>query len=110
MAYDEHLAERIRAALPDRDDVTERKMFGGIAWMIAGNMACGIMAGDSLLARVGPDATAAGLEEPHTRAAEMGERTMKGYVVVDPEGIAGDEDLQRWVDEGVEYSLSLPAK
>ena len=110
MAYDEGLAERIRAALPDRDDVTERKMFGGIAWMIRGNMACGIISGDALLSRPGADSTDAALAEPHARPAVMGNRTMKGYVVIDPAGIADDEGLQRWVDAGVEYALSLPPK
>ena len=110
MAYDERLAERIRAALPDRDDVTERKMFGGIAFMIGGNMACGIMGGDALLARVGQDATDAALEEPNTRPAQMGERTMKGYVLVDADGIADAESLQRWVDQTVDFAESLPPK
>jgi len=109
MAYDERLADRIRAALPDRADVTERKMFGGIAYMVGGNMACGIMA-DALMARIGADATAAALEEPHTRPAEMGERTMKGYVLVDPAGITDDESLQRWVDRCVAFAESLPSK
>jgi TfoX/Sxy family transcriptional regulator of competence genes len=109
MAYDEHLAERIGAALPDRDDVSERKMFGGIAFMVGGNMACGIM-GDALLARVGADASPAALDEPHTRPAEMGGRTMKGYVLVEPEGIGDDESLQGWIDRCVEFAESLPPK
>jgi TfoX/Sxy family transcriptional regulator of competence genes len=109
MPYDQQLAERIGAALPDRNDVNDRKMFGGIAFMVGGNMACGIM-GDALLARVGADATDAALEEPHTRPAEMGGRTMKGYVLVDPEGIADDESLQAWVDRCVEFAESLPPK
>ena len=110
MAYDEGLADRIRAALPDGDDVTERKMFGGIAFMVGGNMACGIMSGDALLARVGADATDDALEEPHTRPAIMGERTMKGYVVVDEEGIADDATFQAWVDRCVDFAESLPPK
>ena len=109
MAYDEQLAERIRAALPDRDDVTERKMFGGIGWMVGGNMACGMM-GDDLLVRLGPDGADDALEEPHTRPATMGERTMKGYVVVDASGVADDEALQAWVDRSVAFAESLPAK
>jgi TfoX/Sxy family transcriptional regulator of competence genes len=109
MAYDEQLAERIAAALPDRDDVSERKMFGGIAWMVGGNMACGIV-DDALLARVGADATGAALDEPHTRPAEMGGRTMKGYVLVEPDGIADDESLQAWVDRCVAFAESLPPK
>jgi TfoX/Sxy family transcriptional regulator of competence genes len=108
MAYDERLAERIRAALPDR--VTERKMFGGIAWMLDGNMACGIMGGDALLARLGTDGAVSALDEPHTRPAVMGERTMKGYLIVDPAGVDDDESLQGWVDRCVEFAESLPPK
>ena len=110
MAYDERLAERIRAALPDGADVRERKMFGGIAWMLDGNMACGIMDGDALLARVGPDAADDALEEPHTRPAQMGERTMKGYVVVGADAIASAEALQAWVDRSVAFAETLPPK
>jgi TfoX/Sxy family transcriptional regulator of competence genes len=108
MAYDERLAERIRAALPG--EVTERKMFGGIAWMLAGNMACGIMGGDELLARLGPDGADEALDEAGTRPATMGERTMKGYVLVDADEIASEQTLQAWVDRCAAFAESLPPK
>jgi TfoX/Sxy family transcriptional regulator of competence genes len=109
MAYDERLADRIRDALPSGKDVRERKMFGGIAFMVGGNMACGIMGGDELLARLGPAADEA-LDEAGTRPAVMGERTMKGYVVVDADTIASEQSLQAWVDRCVEFAESLPPK
>jgi TfoX/Sxy family transcriptional regulator of competence genes len=109
VAYDEQLAERIRAALPDRDDVGERQMFGGIAFMVRGNMACGIR-GDALLARVGADGADAALDEDHAHPAVMGGRTMKGYVQVEPEGIADEESLQMWIDRCVDFAESLPPK
>jgi hypothetical protein len=78
--------------------------------MAGGNMACGIMGGDSLLARLGPEGAATGLSEPHTHPAQMGERTMKGYLVVDPEGVADDAALQAWVDRCLAFARSLPPK
>jgi hypothetical protein len=110
VAYDERLAERIRAALSDRADVTERKMFGGIAFMVGEHMACGIIGGDALLARLGVHGVEGALDEAHTRPAVMGERTMKGYAIVDAEGIADAESLQRWVDRSVAFAEVLPPK
>jgi TfoX/Sxy family transcriptional regulator of competence genes len=110
MAYDERLAERIRTALSDRGDVTERKMFGGIAFMVGDHMACGIIGGDGLLARLGVDGAADALGEAYTRPAVMGERTMKGYVIVDAQGIGDAESLQRWVDRCVAFAESLPPR
>ena len=110
MAYDETLADRVRDALAPRAGLSERKMFGGIAWMLDGNMACGIIGGDALLARLGPDGAAAALDEPHTRPAVMGERTMKGYLIVDAEGVDSEESLQAWVDRCVAFAESLPPK
>jgi TfoX/Sxy family transcriptional regulator of competence genes len=110
MAYDERLAERIRGALSERADVTERKMFGGIAWMLGGNMACGIMGGDELLARLGPDGADDALDEAGTRPAVMGERTMKGYVVVAADAIASEQALRGWVDRCAAFAESLPPK
>jgi TfoX/Sxy family transcriptional regulator of competence genes len=109
MAYDERLAERIRSALPDSPDVTERKMFGGIAFMVGGNMACGVT-GDDVLARVGPDAGEDALDEPHVHPMEMGGRRMKGYVRVASDGVADDEALQAWVDRCAAFAESLPPK
>jgi hypothetical protein len=110
VAYDEALAERIRAALPDRDDVEERKMFGSLVFMVSGNMACGARGDGSMLARVGPDAMDSALDEPHVQPMMMRDRAMKGYVFVHADGVADDESLQRWVDRCVDFAESLPAK
>jgi hypothetical protein len=108
VAYDEELADRVRAQLGDEPDLTERKMFGGIGWMLAGNMAVGLI-GTGLLVRLGPDADAA-LEEPHASAPMMGSRVMKGFVVVAPEGLGTDEQLGAWIARGSDVARSLPPK
>jgi TfoX/Sxy family transcriptional regulator of competence genes len=108
VAYDEGLAERIRALLGD-DDVTERKMFGGIAFMCAGNMAVGIV-GDELMVRVGKERFAAALTEPYAREMDFTGRPSKGMVYVGVEGIAEDDDLRAWIDRGTAYARSLPPK
>jgi hypothetical protein len=109
MAYDEGLAERIRVAVDQRPGVTERKMFGGLAFMIHGHMFCGVLQ-ESLMARVGPDAYAGALARSHTREMDFTGRPMKGYVYVDPEGIEEDDELQAWVDRCVAFALSLPPR
>ena len=109
MAYDENLAERIRVALRGRDGVTERKMFGGIAFMIGGNMAVGVIR-DDLMVRIGPDAHEAALAQPHVRVMDFGHRPMKGMIYVGPEGVATDPELARWVDAGADFAASLPPK
>ena len=108
MAYDEDLAERVRAQLDDEPGLTERKMFGGIGWMLEGNMAVGLIS-TGLLVRLGADADAA-LSEPHASAPMMGSRVMKGFVVVAPEGVETDEQLAAWVARGSDVARSLPAK
>ena len=110
MADNDALAERIRAALPDRDDLSERKMFGSVVFMVGDHMACGARRDGSLLARVGADGVADALDEPHVEPMRMGERTMKGYVFVGARGVADDESLQAWVDRCVVFAESLPAK
>jgi TfoX/Sxy family transcriptional regulator of competence genes len=109
MAYDEALAERLSDALSDRDDVRERRMFGGIAFMVAGNMAVGVVE-DRLMVRVGPDAYETLLDEPHARPMDFTGRPMKGFVYVESRGLTSDADLRGWVDRGVDFALSLPAK
>ena len=109
MAYSEDLADRIRRALADRAGLTERKMFGGIAFMLDGNMAAGVT-GDALMGRVPHDAAEAAAGEPHVRPMEMGGRTMRGFVLVASEGVAADADLVRWVGRGAEHAASLPPK
>ncbi len=109
MAYDETLAARLHEVLADRTDVSERKMFGGLAMMVAGNMAVGIVE-DRLMVRVGPNAYENALDEPHARPMDFTGRPMKGFLFVDTPGIEQDEDLRRWAARGVEFALTLPPK
>jgi TfoX/Sxy family transcriptional regulator of competence genes len=109
MAFDEGLAERIRGVLDARSDVDERRMFGGIAFLVAGNMACGVMR-DDLMVRMEPDAAAALDSEPGVRRFDMGGRPMKGWLLVAPEATADDGDLERWVRRGEDFAASLPPK
>ena len=110
MAYDEALAERIRPLVTARGDVTERKMFGGITWMLQGNMACGVL-GDDLCVRLAPEDAERALGEPETRQFEMMKgRPAKGMVVVDGAAVAEDDALSRWVNAGADHALSLPPK
>lgn len=109
MAYDEGLAHRIREALADQPGLTEKKMFGGIAFMVQGNMACGV-SGEEIMVRVGPDKMDSAVSHPHVRPADMSGRPMKGWVLVEPEGYELDEALEAWVKRGVGFALSLPPK
>lgn len=109
MAYDEELAERIRGALTDRDDVTERRMFGGIAFMVGGNMAVGVVK-DELMVRVGREGHDAAMAQAHVRAMDFTNRPMAGFIYVAPEGVRSDDDLRRWVDAGASFATSLPPR
>jgi hypothetical protein len=109
MAYDEKLAKRIRAEIGPLPGLAEKKMFGGVGFLVRGNMACGVH-GEDLIARVGPARYEEALARPHVRVFDMTGRPMSGWVLVTPAGVAGDDDLRAWVQEGMEYALSLPAK
>lgn len=109
MAYSEELAERIREVIDGRPGVVERKMFGGIAWMVNGNMACGII-GDGLMVRLDRDDAEAAQAEEHVGPMEFTGRPMRGFILVGAEGIEGDTDLGRWVDVGADFAESLPPK
>lgn len=109
MAYDEALAARVRDLLALRSDLTEREMFGGIAFMLAGNMAVGII-GDDLMVRLGKDDAERALAEPYVRPMDFTGRPMKTTVYVDPDGTADDADLAGWVDAGADFAASLPPK
>ncbi len=109
MAYDEGLAERIREVLDDEGGYTEKKMFGGIAFLRDGKMFVGI-AKDQLMVRVGPERHQAALEEPHVRPMDFTGRPMAGYVFVAPAGVAEDAQLVRWVRLGAQFVATLPAK
>lgn len=110
MAYDEATAERVRDILAIHgDELAERKMFGGVAWMLRGNMACGML-GDDLLVRVHPEDYERALVEPGARVFDFTGRVARNVVVVSGERLADDEELAGWVETGVAYALSLPPK
>jgi TfoX/Sxy family transcriptional regulator of competence genes len=109
MAYDEDLAERVRDALAGRSDVSERKMFGGIAFMVGGNMACGV-SGDELMVRLDPGDGEQALAEEGVRVFDMTGRPMKGWILVSPERTADQAGLSEWVEAGADYAASLPPK
>ncbi len=109
MAYDEGLAQRIRDVLAGHPALVEKKMFGGVGFMLHGNMACGVN-GDDLIVRVGPERYDQALMQPHARPFDFTGRPMKGWVMVGPEGYESDEDLESWVQQGVDFALSLPPK
>ena len=109
MAYSETLAIRIRAILTDHPLITEKKMFGGLTFMLGGNMCCGVV-GDDLMARVGPSQHEEALAQPHARPMDFTGRTMKGLLFVGPGGIASDTDLKTWIDRCVKFSSALPPK
>ena len=109
MAYDEGLAQRVREAMAGVPGYVEKRMFGGIGFMLHGNMACGVN-GTDLIVRVGPEQYESALAEPHTDVFDMTGRAMKGWVVVTADGYAADKDLRIWVERGAEFALSLPVK
>jgi TfoX N-terminal domain len=110
MAYDEELANRIRTEVQDVDNVTEIRMFGGLAFLIGGNMAVAASGQGGLLLRVDPAETEALAGEPHAGRFVMRGREMDGWLRVEPEGVESDADLSRWVEVGVRYASSLPPK
>jgi len=109
MAFDEGLAERIRDTLADVRGVSERRMFGGLAFMLHGNMFVGVV-GSTLMARVGPIQHPSALGRPHVREMDFTGRPMKGYVYVDEAGTAEDADLAAWVGACRGYVATLPSK
>jgi hypothetical protein len=109
MAYSEELAERVRETLAGTSGLVEKKMFGGVGYMVHGNMACGVL-GDDLIVRVGPENYQESLADPNTRVFDTTGRVMKGWVMVSPGGHTAAESLKHWVDLGVSFALTLPAK
>ena len=110
MTYDNELAYRIREQLGVEHGVTEKAMFGGLAFLLHGNMAVGISNGGELMVRVGPDASDEALARPHTRVFDMTGRPMKGWILVSAEGFATKRRLGVWVGRGVAFARTLPAK
>jgi TfoX/Sxy family transcriptional regulator of competence genes len=109
VAFDETLAERIRACLAHRKNVEAKKMFGGIGFLLNGNMLVGVWK-DSLIARVGPDAYDDALLERHVKEFDITGRPMKGWVLVEPEGVEGDGQLTGWIEQALRFVGTLPAK
>lgn len=109
MTYDDGLAHRIREALGNRPGLTGREMFGGLAFVLDGNIVCGVL-DDALLARVGPNAYDDALDEPHARPMDFTGRPMRGMVFVDPPGLVSDETLETWLRRCLDFAESLPAK
>jgi TfoX/Sxy family transcriptional regulator of competence genes len=107
MAYDLELAERVRAVVRAEPGVTERRMFGGLAFLIHGNMAVSASGQGGLLLRVDPAETESLIRAPHVRRFEMRGREMNGWLRVDAEAVEGDDDLRGWVRRGVRYARSL---
>jgi TfoX/Sxy family transcriptional regulator of competence genes len=109
MAYDEGLAERVREVLADNPNIKEKKMFGGIAFMLGGNMACGLIKED-LLVRIGPEKYEKALVQKGAIEMDFTGRPSKGTVLVSAEGYEDDKKLIAWIKQGVDYARSLPAK
>jgi len=109
MAYDEGLAERIRYVVNDCPGLAEKKRFGGLAFMVRGNMCCGIL-GEELMLRVGPYGYDEALSMTYTRKMDFTGRAMKGMIYVTPEGFESDEGLKAWIDRALAFVNTLPEK
>ena len=109
MAYDEGLAARIRGALGKRRALVEKRMFGGLAFLLNGKMFCGVLQKDLVL-RVGPEAGEKALKSPHVRPMDFTARPMKGYVYVAPAGVPSDQALQQWLDRAIAFTSALKRK
>lgn len=109
MGYDAATAERVRGLLSGRADVVEKKMVGGLSFVAGGQMCCGVT-GTALMVRVGADDRERALAEPHVRPMRLGGRVLSGFVCVDPAGFAADEALAWWVQRGLDFVASLPAR
>jgi TfoX/Sxy family transcriptional regulator of competence genes len=109
LAYDEALAGRVRDVLAFEPDLAERKMFGGLAFMLRGNMCCGVL-GDELMVRVGAEGHDRALALPHARPMDFTGRPMKGMIYVGRDGIADDAALRGWVERGAAHARALPPK
>ena len=110
MVYDKELADRVREVLQTAHGVTEKRMFGGLAFLVHGNLAVSASSQGGLLLRVDPAKGESLLAEPHVRRFQMRGRAMAGWLRVDAAALESDEELRRWVDHGITYARSLPPK
>jgi TfoX/Sxy family transcriptional regulator of competence genes len=109
MAFDEDVAKRVRDVLSKECTVTERRMFGGLAFMVRGHMCCGII-GEDLVVRVGPGQHQQALAESHARAMDFTGRPMRGFIYVSPLGYRSKANLRNWIRRGLRFVSSLPAR
>jgi hypothetical protein len=109
MAYDETLVVRLRDVLRTQDGLSEKRMFGGVAFLVGGNMSCGVL-GAELIVRTSPERAEALLAEPFVRVFDMTGRPMRGWLFVGEEGLGSDEALARYARVGAAHAASLPAK
>ncbi len=109
MAYDDKLAARIRRKLHKRRGFSEKRMFGGLAFLLNGNLCCGVH-GQELIVRIAPEQTDQALNQRHTRVFDLPGRPMKGWILVHPKGLTTNEALAKWIQTGMKYVASLPAK
>jgi TfoX/Sxy family transcriptional regulator of competence genes len=109
MAFSETLAGRIRDGLARTSGVEEKKMFGGVGFLLNGNMLVGVWK-DSLIVRVGPDQYDGALREPHVREFDITGKPMKGWVLVELEGVEEDDQLKDWIEQAINFVTTLPAK
>ena len=110
MAYDEDLANRVRELVADEPALTEKRMFGGLAFLIGGNMSVSVSGQGGLLLRIDPEHTEALVAKPHAQRFVMRGRAMDGWLRVEAEGVKTKRQLERWVQRGVSYARSLPPK
>lgn len=109
MAFDESLAGGIRDVLAHRTDIVDKKMFGGLGFLLNGNMLVGVWK-DSLIVRVGPDAYEDALREPHVKEFDITGKPMKGWIMVEPEGVAEEYELKNWIEQAQKFVKTLPRK
>ena len=109
MVFSEALAERVRQALARRKNVEEKKMFGGVCFLLNGNLLVGVWK-DSLCVRLGPEQAEKALPEAHVKEFDITGRPMKGWVLVEPEGVEDDDQLKGWIQRAVKFVGKLPAK
>ena len=109
MAFDENLAARIRVALARKKGVVEKKMFGGVCFLLNGNMLVGVWK-EFLIARLGPDRGDEALMEPHVKKMDITGKPMKGWIMVEPEGVEDDDQLKDWIQKAVKFVKTLPGK
>jgi TfoX/Sxy family transcriptional regulator of competence genes len=109
LSYDPEAAERVRQLLSGRGDVVEKRMVGGLSFLVNGNMCCGIT-GTGLMVRVGAEGREQALREPHTRPMQFAGRDLSGFICVEPAGFAADDALTRWVQRGLDFVSGLPVK